>query len=272
MIKKCLALALVLAAGRLCAQQFPIKLELAYNAFVVGEPVLVQITLENDDRQDIVIDEKSRDRIFFELTTEDRYNYIKQYREGLVAGAFTVSPRQNAQRRLELDKWHSLMSEGKYFVQAVFLHNGQRYVSQLKTFDIVPGLKLKEGIQMFVKPANLKRTFTLSYWHRNEVDRLFLRAVDEPSGLMWDTVDLGTFSRAYPAKLDIAPDGVVSVVHKSNQDVFFRTVLWSLPESLEVVERNKLLDPEVAASQNAKSLYNESGDKKSAKKPWWKLW
>ena len=127
---------------------------------------------------------------------------------------------------------------------------------------------------MFVKKENLKRQFKLVYWHRNQNDRLFLRIEDEPGARIWDSVDLGALMRGTPAKLDISPEGEVTVVHRATQDAFLRTVLWSLPNAVEVVERSTLLDPEVSASQRVNSLYGDEGGgkKEEKKKSRWKFW
>ena len=66
----------------------------------------------------------------------------------------------------------------------------------------------------------------------------------------------------------------MTVLHRSTQDAFIRTVLWSLPDVVEVVERNSLVDPEISAQQRVKSLYGEMVDDGAAKKKkaWWKFW
>lgn len=265
----------VLVAGFAAAQQIEVGLTLAYNNFVIGEPVLVQLEMLNATRDLIDIGGKdSKDRIMVEITKGGQYNDLKPFNSDPVAGAFQLKPGQSAQHKVELDKWFSLIQEGKYVVRLMVVHNGIRYESTKKSFDVVPGIPVKEGVQMFVKNQELKRLFKLVYWHRNQADRLFLRIEDEPGERIWDSIDLGALMRMTPPKLDISPDGEITVVHRSTQDAFIRTVLWSLPNSVEVVERNSLLDPEISASQRVKSLYGEMADekKKDEKKSWWKFW
>ncbi len=265
----------VLVAGFAAAQQIEVGLTLAYNNFVIGEPVLVQLEMLNATRDLIDIGGKdSKDRIMVEITKGGQYNDLKPFNSDPVAGAFQLKPGQSTQHKVELDKWFSLIQEGKYVVRLMVVHNGIRYESTKKSFDVVPGIPVKEGVQMFVKNQELKRLFKLVYWHRNQADRLFLRIEDEPGERIWDSIDLGALMRMTPPKLDISPDGEITVVHRSTQDAFIRTVLWSLPNSVEVVERNSLLDPEISASQRVKSLYGEMADekKKDEKKSWWKFW
>jgi len=256
------------------AQQIDVKMTLAYNNYVVGEPVLVQLEALNATRDLIDIGgDKSKDSLLVEITKGGQYNDIRPFNPSPIAGAFQLKPGESFQHKVELDKWFSLVQEGQYVVRMVIVHDGTRYESTKKSFDVVPGIPVGNGVQMFVKTQNLKRLFKLVYWYRNQADRLFLRIEDEPGSRIWDSIDLGVLMRSSPPKLDISPEGEITVVHRSTQDAFIRTVLWSLPNSVEVVERNSLLDPDISASQRVKSLYGEMGEEEKAeKKHWWKFW
>ena len=265
----------VLLAGVAAAQQMELKLTLAYNAFVVGEPVLVQLEALNTTQDLIDVGGKdSKDALIVEITKGGQYNDVPPLSDEPIGCKFQLKPGQVFQQKVELDKWFSVIEEGKYMVRFVLVHDGMRYESVKKSFDVVPGIPIKDGIQMFVKRQNMKRMFKLVFWHRNQTDRLFLRIEDDPSGKVWDSLDLGTFVRLAEPKLDISPEGEVTVVQRATQDAYIRTVLWSLPDAVEVVERNNLVDPEISASQRVKSLYGEMADDGAAKtkKAWWKFW
>jgi len=252
-----------------------VTLTMAYTVYVMGEPVLVQIEALNATRDQIDIGSAgTKDAVMVEITKDGRYNEIAPFNAAPIVGAFKLNPGQSFQHKLELDKWFSLVEEGKYIARLVVVHDGMRYESAKRSFDVVPGIPVKEGVQMFVKKQNQKRLFKLVHWNRNQTDRLFLRIEDEPGDKIWDSIDLGVLLRTVEPKIDISPEGEVTVVHRSTQDAFIRTVIWSLPESVEVVERNQLLDPEISASQRVRSLYGEMSDdgKKDAKKSWWKFW
>ncbi len=264
------------------AQQVDVSLTLAYSVYVVGEPVLVQMECLNATRDRIEISGAGASAsLFVEISSGSRFDELEPFNRAPMVRELRLNPGQSFQQKVELDKWFGLTREGRYIARLVLVHGGVRYLSAKRSFDIVPGLPVTEGVQMFVSRANTKRQFKLVYWHRNQNDRLFLRATDEPSGRVWDAVDLGTFLRREPPKFDISPEGEVTVVHRSTRDAFIRTVFWSLPDSLEVAERNSLLDPDISASQRLKALYSESegakaGDKdgkeEKAKKAWWKFW
>ncbi len=264
-----------LFAGVAAAQQVELTLTLAYNVFVVGEPVLVQFEALNTMRDLLDFGGKdSKDALIVEITRGGQYEEVTPFNDEPMAGAFQLKPGQRFQQKVELDKWFPVVEEGKYIVRFVVVHDGMRYESVKKSFDVVPGMPLKEGVQMFVKRQTQKRLFKLVFWSRNQTDRVFLRIEDDPSGKVWDSLDLGTLLRSSEPKIDISPEGEVTVLHHATQDAYIRTVLWSLPDSVEVVERNNLLDPEISASQRVKSLYGEMADDgaDNKKKAWWKFW
>ena len=256
------------------AQEMDVRLTLAYNTFIVGEPVLVQVEILNMTRNLIDVGSAgSSSSLVIEIMKGGPNDELEPFRKTPFIPSFQLQPGQAFQHKLELDKWFSLEQEGKYIARAVLVHRGMRHESAKKSFDVVPGLTVGAGIQMFVKKENLKRQFKLVYWHRNQDSRLFLRIVDEPENRIWDTIDLGSLMRGTPPKLDISPEGEVTVVHRATQDAFLRTVLWSLPNAVEVVERNSLVDPEVSATQRVNALYGEDGaGKQEEKKAWWKFW
>jgi len=257
------------------AQQLEVNLTLAYTTFITGEPVLAQFDMVNATREYVRVGEGQPDSAFVEITRGGQYNELPATRADLITGPFEVKPGQSLQRRAELDKWFSVVEEGRYMARLVVVHGGMRYESQRRSFDVVPGIHMKDGVQMFVNRTQLRRMFKVVHWNRNQTDQLFLRIEDEPGGKVWDTIALGVMLRSVDPKLDIAPNGEVTVVQRATQDAFIRTVVWSLPDSVEVAERNQLLDPEISATRRVRALYGEPSsaeDKKKEKKAWWKFW
>ena len=269
-------LGLVLFARAAVAQQLDVNLTLAYNVYVTGEPVVVQFDVLNATRD--LFDTgnpAAKDAVLVEISMGGNYNELAPFNPAPIIGAFKLNPGQSFQSKaVELDKWFPLVEAGKYIARLVVVHGGMRYESVKRSFDVVPGIPVKEGVQMFVTKQNQKRLFRVVHWSRNQTDRLFLRIEDDPGDRIWDSIDLGVWLRTGEPKIDISPEGEVTVVHRSTQDAFIRTVIWSLPESVEVMERNQLLDPEISASQRVRSLYGDMADdrKKDEKKSWWKFW
>ncbi|MDR2850269.1 MAG: hypothetical protein LBW77_07005 [Verrucomicrobiota bacterium] len=271
----CGCAALLMSAGAY-AQQVDVKLTLAYTVFVVGEPVVMQFDLLNTTREQIDIGGTNASaRLLIEVNKNGQSYELAPSGTAPFVPTVQIQPGQPFQHKLALDKWFSVEDAGKYLVRVVVVHRGMRYESAKKSFDVVPGIPLGGGTQMFAKREKLTRQFKLVYWHRNQNDRLFLRIEDDEGARIWDSIDLGSLMRSTPPKLDISPDGEVTVIHRATQDAFLRTVLWSLPNSLEVVERNQLVDPDISASQRVNALYGEGdgdGKQKRSKSAWWKFW
>ncbi|MDD2597621.1 MAG: hypothetical protein PHO37_00140 [Kiritimatiellae bacterium] len=257
------------------AAQFKMALTPAYSVFVSGESVVVQLELQNDGRDTIKVNPvDGTDKFVVEITHGARYNELQLLTDAPFCKPFELKPGATFTTKLEIDKWYPITKQGQYFAQLIFVHDNVRYESSKKSFDVVTGMPIKEGIQMFVSDQRLKRVFKLVHWDRNRSERLFLKIEDEPTGIIWDTIDLGQYLKASDPKLDIALNGEVTVVHRATQDAFFWTVLWSLPNSVEVADRNRLLDPEVSASQRVRALYGEGVEETGGegKKSWWKFW
>jgi len=274
-MKKHLALivAITAVAGQAFAQRVDVSLTLAYTVFITGEPVLVQAELTNNLMRDSLdIGDDAKDKFLIEVCKETRNDELPPDESKPFIKPLTLAPGSKLTHRMEVDKWFDVADNGKYLIRAVLVHNGMRYESEMKSFDIVPGTQLKEGVQMFANKQNLQRNFKLVHWTRNQSRHLFLR-IEDSDGQVWDTIDLGEFSRAEEPRLDISPGGEVTTFHRANADNFLRTVIWSLPDSVEIDERNVLLDPDVSSATRIRAHYGDLPDQTEQKKSsWWKFW
>ncbi|MCL2103589.1 MAG: hypothetical protein FWH21_00820 [Kiritimatiellaeota bacterium] len=254
-------------------QRIEVSLTLAYNMFIIGEPVLVQARVTNLMRDPLELGDDASETFLIEVCKDNRYSEIAPATDKPFLPRRLLASGGTFEHRLEVDKWFPLYDSGRYLIRAVIVHNNVRYESALKSFDIVPGIVLKEGLQMFAFRKHLQRNFKLVHWTRGQSKHLFLRVEDEPDGLVWDTIDLGELYQDEEPKLDIAPNGEVSVFHRANASHFLRTVIWSLQDSVEIAERNILMNPGVAASQRIRAHYSDT--QKTAEKEkssWWKFW
>jgi len=274
-MKKHLVLTIGIAAMacQTFAQKVDVSLTLAYSTFITGEPVVVQAKITNLMRDPLDIGDDAPDRFLIEVSKEKRDNELVPDPGKPFLKPLALTPGNSILHTMEVDKWFDVADNGKYLIRAVLVHNGNRYESGMKSFDIVPGTPLKEGVQMFADRKNFQRNFKLVHWTRNQVRNLFLRIEDSPGGQVWDTIDLGEFSRSEDPRLDIAPNGEVTTFHRANPDNFLRTVIWSLPDSVEIAERDVLLDPDVSSAQRMRAIYGDLKDAPDKKKSsWWKLW
>jgi len=255
------------------AQRVDVSLTLAHGVFVVNEPVVIQARVTNLMRDPLEIGEGARDQLLIELAKENRDNELTPYDDKPFIKPLTLASGNTLTHMMEIDKWFNVAENGKYLIRVVLLHNGNRYESAMRSFDVVPGIQLKEGVQMFANRQRLQRNFKMVHWTRNQSRQLFLRIEDAPDGKTWDTVALGEFSRAEEPRLDIAPSGEITTFHRANADSYLHTVIWSLPDSVEIAERNVLLDPDVSSAQRMRAIYGDLPDQTEQKKSsWWKFW
>jgi hypothetical protein len=263
----------ILLASTAFSQQIDIRMTLTHSVFIIGEPIVVDVTFENNSRNPFTLGGDSLDKVLIEISRDSQYDELEVQNDQPFFTPTVIASGQTFKQSVELDKWFALYETGKYMLRAVVVKDGMRYETIKKTFDIVPGIPLKEGIQMFVSKQHLQRKFHLVYWMRNQANRLFLRIEDSPTGQAWDTIDLGVLAKSTEPKLDISPKGEVTVIHRATQEAFIRTLIWSLPTSIEIAERNVLADPDVSSTQRVRSLYEEmQKEEKKDDTPWWKFW
>lgn len=270
-------LILISAAAVACqafAQQISVELKLACGEFITGEPVLIQVKVRNQMRDALEFGENADDKFLIEVCKDAHDNELTPESGKPFMTPLVLSSGSTLDHKMEVDKWFSVYDSGKYLIRAVVVHDDMRYESARKSFDVIPGMRLKEGVQMFADKKQYQRKFMMVHWTRNQARHLFLRIEDEPDGVVWDTIDLGVFSRTIEPKLDIAPNGEVTVFHRADSDNYLRTVIWSLPGSVEIAERDALMDPDVSAAQQMRALYGDLPEKLEGptKRSWWKLW
>lgn len=253
-----------------------VRLKMDYDAFIVGERVRAEASVENASANSIDVGSRgSEDSFFIELyRASDMQRFSRIGRRPFTA-PFLIHSGEGQKLETFLGDHFALDLETRYLARAVLVHRGIRFESAYKSFDIVPGLRTGGALQMFSDTPGLKREFELAHWGRGQMEHLFLKAKDVgTSRRRWTTADLGPVMRVTDPKISILPSGEVVVLHRTSQDSFIRTVFWSLPQALEVHEHERMTDPDVAGTERVKALYGGAGgeDVKKPVKSWWKFW
>ena len=262
------------AARAATPSEITVTLKLDHDVFVEGERIRGVVDVANASAD--VIDcstNTSPDRLIVELyRANDRYQYEKGGKISFTAG-FKLLSGEGQKLETFLADHFPFNQATRYFARAVLVHAGTRYESRLCTFDLVPGMKCGNALQMFTERDDLKRVFELVHWHRDRMEHLFLKARDEgASNREWATTDLGPFLRVTAPKLSVLPTGEVVVLHRMTQDAFVRSEFWSLPDVFEFHMHEKMLDPDVAGAARVRELYKDAGGVEPVKKAWWKFW
>lgn len=269
-----------LAAAWSCAlwaalpSEITVTLKPTQDVYIEGERIRVIVDVANASPD--VIDcrgANSPDALNLELyRASDRYQFEKVSKHPFTAG-FALLSGEGQKLEAFLADHFAFEKPTRYFARAVLVHGGMRFESPLRTFDVVPGMKCGNALQMFEGHDGLKREFELVHWGRNRIEHLFLKARDRGNSTKrWATADLGPLLRVTRPKVSVLPTGEVITLHRATQDSFIRTEFWSLPSVFEFHTHEVMMDPDVAASERVKEIYKESGGVEAVKKAWWKFW
>lgn len=276
-MKKIWILLMLSAAGAFAAappSEITVRLKLDHDVFVEGERIRAVVDVANASAD--VIDcrtNSSPDRLIVELLHASDRSQVEKGSSTRFTAGFALLSGEGQKLETFLGDHFPFSRNTRYFARAVLVHAGTRYESRLNTFDIVPGMKCGNALQMFTDRDDLKRVFELVHWNRDKMEHLFLKARDDGgSDRIWWTTDLGPFLRVTRPKLSVQPTGEVVVLHRMTQDAFVRSEFWSLPDAFEFHTHEKMLDPDVAGSERVKELYKDAGGVEPVKKAWWKFW
>lgn len=268
----------LLGAGVCVAAPLPseitVQLRLDQQEFVIGERTRAVVDIANASPDIIDVRKpESPDKVILELyRANDRHQYEKGSTKPFVA-PFALLSGEGQKLETFLSDYFPLNETTRYLARAVLVHAGTRYESALKSFKVVPGLRLGGALQMFEGHDGLRREFELAHWGRDRVEHLFLKVKDTgTASRSWQTTDLGSFLRITRPKISVMPSGEVIVLHRLTQDAFVRTVFWSLPGAFEFHENEKMHDPDSAGAARVKELYQEAGGVEPVRKAWWKFW
>lgn len=266
--------AAALSARTAAPSEINVVLKMDNGIYIMGERIRCVVTIENASADTLVVGHPgAKDALFVELFRASDHEQYDIITSKPFTAPFLIKSGEGQRLESFLGDHYAFATESRYHARAVLVHNNTRYESSLKSFDLVPGMRLATAMQMFASAPGLERHFEVVFASRANSEHAFLKVRDK--GIVnnrWPTTDLGTILRVSPPKISILPTGEVMVLHRSTQDEFIRSVFWSIPEAFVFHENERMLDPDVAGAERVKALYLESGDVETARKPWWKVW
>ncbi len=262
------ALAL-LAASSLRAQSLGFAVEMKHPAYVVGEPVLAAVTIENHGFRPVNITNFGpfkENRLFFEISQTPQV-YLKQRREGKIITELELEKDEGSTCGVNLSEWYNLLSPGTYRIRAVLLLGNERYESPMTGFDIVPGIELAKATQYLQGRPPIERTLLLVYWSRGGKDVAFLRAWDA-NGRTYGTLEIGSLLRNRKPVLQKVNDTTYYVHRQVTSDALQRAEIVSDVSGVSLKEQQVAVDPAVPISdalRDAASSVREAREKKGKK-------
>lgn len=224
--------------------------------YILGEPIPVEVTILNQSTERAVFGVSgSSDNLVLELRhAQNKRQLAPVGKARLFTKPTTIMPGQTYTASVNLLDFAQIESGAKYILSAVLVSGPVQYTTKPLAVSVVPGIPLKTGTQLFATAAGLQRIFTLVYWPRNRMEELFLRIEDPKRNKRWATIPLGTVLRHAPPKIDISPEGEVTILHRSTQYHYNRTLLWSLPNEILIRSRDRIRDPDNAMAARISNL------------------
>ena len=268
MRKTCSMKAAALSAAMLASAAFGAASEIKVSFtpdctdYVSGERIRGIVDVLNASPRKVSVGyANSEDRLLIEVFRADDKTQLDKTTSTSMTARFVIEPNQGQKLEVFLGDHYPLLEERRYHVRPVLVHEGHRYEGMTKTVNVVTGMKLSSALQLFEGRDELRRNFELVKWSRRGSDHIFLAARDEGSEKRnWVTVDLGSFLRVTKPTISILKTGVVVVLHRLDPETFVRSEFWSVPNGLELVSRERVLDPETAGQQRVRELYNKPGN------------
>ncbi len=260
------AVALV-AASAARAQSLGFEVEMKHPSYVVGEPVLAAVTIENHGFRPVNITDFGpfkENRLFFEISQTPQV-YLKQRREGKILAELELEKDEGTTCGVNLSDWYNLLSPGAYRIRAVLILGNQRYESPTTSFDIVPGIELATATQFLQGRPPIERTLLLVYWSRHGRDVAFLRAWDA-SGKIYGTIEIGSLIRNRKPVLQRVDDTTYYVHRQVTSDALQRAEIISDVSGVSLKEQLLAVDSAVPISdalRDAASSIKESRERKN---------
>ena len=262
--------AALLAASASMAQALGFAVEMKYRDYVVGEPVLATVVIENHGFRPVNISDFGpfkNNRLFFEISKTPQV-YLKQRREGKIVTDIELEKDEGSTCRVNLSTWYDLLAPGSYSIRAVLILGNERYESPVTSFSIVPGIELARAVQYIQGRPTTERTLLLVYWSRDGKDVAFLRAWDA-TGAVYGTLEIGPLIRNRRPELQKINDTTYRVHRQVTSDALQRSEIISDASGISLKEQQTAVDPGIPISdalRDAADSARRDREKKNKKK------
>ncbi len=250
------------------AQLVALSVRPEHASYVVGEPVLAEVRLENHGTQPLVISNHEafrNNRIFFQIRNQP-HEYLPQLNQELIVTDIDLELGEASTFKVDLGEWYPLLNVGRYYLNLVLIHNERRYVSDEQVLDIVPGIEIAGLTQSLRATQGVERRFTLVYWARGEREDLFLRIIDSPDNITWTTMCLGPIIRVTRPTIKLLDETTLSIFHQATRDSLITSTIRSDSEGPLLIDQKTRLDAASSPMINSLGDALERSKEKRSKK------
>ena len=262
------------------AQEMGLLIHTPHTVYLVGEPIVADVRIHNRTTRAFEVKKGlAGSQVTLRITRGEDQGSIEPFDPQAVMAEVILETTAVWEGRVEINRYFPVREPGRYLVRLVTVHAGTRYESSPRSFDVVPGLELATVAQVFPGQPPRQRKMRLVYWVRSQMEELFLEVKDEPEAHVWRTYSLGPVLRTTAPTVDIAPDGMLSIIHRATPDVFVKTQIKSEETTVTFLGQEKLLDPVASASRRMlpfqKMAMDDAMDRREKSKNkggWWRFW
>ncbi len=193
-------------------------------SFVLGEPIMATLTLQNQSMRPLVVD---RDHYNAELFVEvsggslGRRNAPVRRR---VYRDFVIMPNASIRDVVEITSLYEYLGPGNYQLNVVMHYEDRSFYSEPFAFDIVSGLEMRSFRQMLPDYSDIELIYSFRYATREGREEAFMVIQSADGRSLYGTFSLGPLLRLYRPVIRARDDGSVVVVHQSGHNRFSRSI------------------------------------------------
>ena len=213
-----------LAAGNGRAQ-LQVRLELEHRSFMVGEPFMARVLVENQGSTPVVLgDAYHNAELFIELVPRGSGPLPEAQRRQVRRDRVIMM----GERDTELVEVTSLFeghAPGTYLLRALMRYEDRLYQSNAIAFDRVRGIEMQSVRRALPGYHDIVLLYSLRYTRRDAGEVAFLVIEDSATGDNYGTFTLGPSVRVNPPAISFDSQGRAVVVHQSGRNRFTRSVV-----------------------------------------------
>ncbi len=227
----------LLVQGSVAQAQIRVAATLDQRSFVVGEPIMVTATIENQTSVPLVFGSQYHNADLFLEVSRTRSIGPAESNRRRVQRDTVLMPRSQMRELIEATTIYTYLQAGNYRLRVIVKHEGYTYSSQPFVFDVASGIEMQSLRHMLPYYDDIELRFSVRYANRSGREEAFF-VIESPALRDWyGTYALGPVLRIYQPAIRVREDGRVVVVHQSGRSRFTRSTFRVDREGSQFVEQ-----------------------------------
>lgn len=238
-----IVLVLVVPVNNLFAQM-ALSIRVEASTVLQFEPLQVYLTLLNNSGVPFVVNcDDPRNMSSVDFRIERGRDLVSRINNQIpVVDNLRVMPDEKREIMLDLSHSYNIGQMGTYLVSAVVNANGKEMISGKIAVDVVRGIELDSLRKSAPGHYDGEREYTLLYWNRKGVERLFLRVDGVEDSTNYGVFDLGILLRVLRPSVKVDRKGNIEVFHQSTPSQFLLTSFSSTYDGLVFVDQESRVE------------------------------